>query len=71
MQNDGEPWEQVFISANYLQFHDYFYILIKINKDFIVIPYITFQHPAEIVIEHHKQIPICQIEDKNKNEWKH
>ena len=69
MQNDGEPWEQVIISLTVIYYLlVIIYHVIKINDDLIRISYIKFQHPAEIVIEHHKQIPICQIEDKHKTE---
>ena len=42
----------------------------EMSNDLIKIINIKFQHPAEIVIEHHKQIPICQIEHHNKTDWK-
>ena len=41
---------------------------LEMNNNLIKINDIIFQHPAEIVIEHHKQIPICQIEHHNKTD---
>ena len=47
---------------------NYHFIKMEMSNDLIKIIDIKFQHPAEIVIEHHKQIPICQIEHHNKTE---
>ena len=64
MQNDGEPWEQV----KYICYSSFFVspwqkILFYVTSCKLLTNYllILFQHPAEIIIEHHKQIPIFQI----------